>query len=97
MFGDADLPVFFNDFGEPIVWNGQSSIGILDTETTLYTHGAGLGELETSMLLLRFPYNSFSGVPQPGDTITVSGIPYTIRSQPEQKDQQILEFYLKEG
>lgn len=98
MFGDADLPVFFNDFGVPVAWNNEAAtVGILDTEMNVYAHGGGPGDFETSLLLLRIPYNSFSGVPQPGDAVTVNGVPYTILSQPEQKDQQILEFYLKEA
>jgi hypothetical protein len=30
-FGN-DMPIFFNDFGEPVVWGAKSLTGILDND-----------------------------------------------------------------
>jgi hypothetical protein len=98
VFGDADLAVFFADFGQstPVVWKGQPPVnGILDTSTDVFAHGAGPGGYERSIVCLRIPYNAFSAVPQPRDAITVGGVSYIVHSLPEQKDMQVTELYLK--
>ena len=99
MFGDNDLPIFFSDMGVPVSWNNQTAQGILDQATDAFSHGGGPGSYQRSTLILRFPYNAFSGIPQPRDPITVNGGPfagsYTVLEMPPQQDAQIVELYLK--
>lgn len=100
MFGDADLGVFFADFGgaTPVIWNGESAVnGILDTSTDVFAHGGGPGGMERNTVLLRIPYNAFTATPKPRDPISVGGVNYTVHSLPEQKDMQITEMYLKKA
>lgn len=98
MYGDADLAVFFGDFGKefPVIWNNEPAVaGILDTSTDVYAHGAGPGGMDRNTLQLRIPYNAFSATPKPRDPITVGGVAYTVHSLPEQRDAQVTEIYLK--
>ena len=95
MFADSDLPVFFADFGVPVVWKGQTALGLLDRAVDLFEHGTTPGGFQGGRILLRIPVNAFNGVPLPRDPITVDGNSYTVQEQPPQQDAQILEFYLK--
>jgi hypothetical protein len=98
MFGDSDLGVFFADFGAstPVSWKGQPAVnGILDTSTDVFSHGGGPGGFEFNTIILRIPYNAFTGIPAPRDAITVGGVVYTVQSLPQQRDAQITELYLK--
>lgn len=96
MFGDSDLPAFFQDFGQssPVVWNNETPVnGILDTQIDVF--GSGPGGLERNTVILRIPYNAFSATPKPRDPITVGGVSYTVHSLPEQRDMQVTDLYLK--
>ena len=96
MLGDNDLPLLFADFGVPVLWNSQGPVnGILDSSMDAFMHGSGPGGFERNTLKLSIPFNAFTGMPQPGDAITVDGVNYTVHSLPEQRDLRVTELYLK--
>lgn len=97
MFGDSDLGVFFDTggFGVPVVYQGATASGILDTSTGVYMHGSGPGGFERNTVILTLPYNAFSTIPKPLDPITVNGINYTVKELPEQLDMSTTTLYLK--
>ena len=98
MFGDSDLHVFFDDFGQqsPVIWNNEPAVkGILDTTSDVFMRGGGPGGMERNTVVLLIPYNAFTATPKPRDAISVGGVAYTVHSLPEQKGMQVTELYLK--
>lgn len=81
--------------GVPVVWNDETATGILDQAIDPFSHGSGPGSFQRTTIILRFPYNAFTGTPQPRDPITVNGTAYTVLEMPPQEDAQIIVLYLK--
>jgi hypothetical protein len=92
-FGDGDLPVFFADFGVPVVFQGQAATGLLDTPSSMFERG-GPGGMESERYCLRLPFNAFTSMPYPGVSITVDGVAYKVKTRTKQEDGKIVEFEL---
>lgn len=101
MFGDADLRVFFRDFGLPVVFNGVSAYpdgetikGNLDQpgKDAIFGEATGVSDQEFSIEL---PYNAFSPFPASGNVLTVDGAQYKVRSATPKSDGGITEIKLR--
>lgn len=93
-FGDGDLPVFFADFGVPVVFQGQMALGLVDTPSNIFNHGGGPGGMESERYCLRLAFNAFAAMPYPGKSITVDGVAYTVKTRSKLEDGKIVEFEL---
>ena len=95
-FGDADLPVFFADFGVPCFFNGQSAQGIFDRPLEDKVAEQGWGGITTALPKVRIPYNGFSpAMPRSNDTIVVNGTDYTIVDRTTEEDGAVIGYSLK--
>jgi hypothetical protein len=93
-FGDGDLSVFFADFGIPVVSQGQTTLGLLDAPSSMFEHGGGPGGMESERYCVRIPFNAFTSMPYPGQSITVGGVAYVVKTRTKLEDGKIVEFEL---
>lgn len=96
MFGDADLPVFFADFGVPVFFGSQGPVqGNFDQPVQIKLADEGFGGTETTMPEVRLPYNAFSPMPTEGDVITVNGTQYSVSEKTAESDGAVVCHTLK--
>lgn len=67
-----DMPVFFKDFGESVVWRQQSLTGILDNDWV------DVGDYSQTAPILTIPRSDVPGAWAAGDAVTVSGDSYQV-------------------
>jgi hypothetical protein len=96
VFGDADLSVFFADFGVPVFFGSQGPVkGIFDRPMQIKLADDGFGGTETGMPEVRLPYNAFSPMPTEGDVITVDGTQYSVSEKTREGDGAVVCHSLK--
>lgn len=105
MFGDADLPAIFGDWGFPVIWNGSTITGMVDVSTDIFQHGSGPGSYETTQYVLHLPRPGMARTPKPGEKIIVppnDNLPaefapgtYTVKELQKCPDPSIVDLILK--
>lgn len=96
MFGDADLASFFVDFGVAVTFGSQPAVkGIFDKPMQNTLADMGYGGVVTEMPAVHLPYNAFSPMPEPKQTITVNGTSYTVSVPSAECDGAIVTYQLK--
>lgn len=95
VFGDSDLGVFTGDFGVAVTFNGVTANGILDQPVKTALADQGFGGINTSRPTIRLPYTAFSPMPQPGDSITVDSVLFTIADEDSDSDGAFVSYPLK--
>jgi hypothetical protein len=96
MFGDADLPVFFADFGVPVIFGTQpAQKGNFDRPVQIKLADQGFGGVETAFPSVELPYNAFSPMPDSGDVLNVNGTNYTVSEPTAQSDGGVVCYELK--
>lgn len=95
MFGDADLPTFFADFGVPVIFGGVTRLGNFDRPVEIKEADQGFGGVETAFPSIRLPYNAFSPMPDSGDVLQVNGAWYSISEPTAESDGAVVCFGLK--
>jgi hypothetical protein len=95
MFGDADLPVFFADFGVPVIFNGRQAMGNLDNPMAVKLADQGYGGVVTELPSIRLPHNAFRPMPRPNDRILVDGQDYSVTEPAAQEDGAVVMYELK--
>jgi hypothetical protein len=91
MFGDADLPTFFADFGVAVVFQGNTALGNFDRPADV----KAWGDAVVSIPAVRMPYNAFRPMPRSGDAVNVDGKDYTISEPTAEADGAVVCFELK--
>lgn len=100
MFGDADLRVFFRDFGVPVVFNGVSTYsdgevikGNLDApgKDAMFDR-ASVSNVEYR---LELPANAFTPFPASTQAISVDGAQYKVQSSEPLDDGALVELKLR--
>lgn len=95
MFGDADLPSFFADFGVDVVFRGVTVKGNFDRPVQIKLADQGYGGVETGFPAVRLPYNAFSPMPTEGDAVNVDGTAYTVAEVTAESDGAVVCLELK--
>lgn len=95
MFGDADLPTFFADFGVPVIFNGKTAMGNFDRPEQVKLADQGFGGVETAFPAVRLPYNAFAVMPVTGNTVTFDGCDYTVAERTTEADGGVICLELK--
>lgn len=95
MFGDADLPVFFADFGVPVIFAGVTVLGNFNRPVQIKLADQGFGGVETAFPSVELAYNAFSPMPGPGDEVNVDGTDYTVSEPTAISDGAIVCYELK--
>jgi hypothetical protein len=95
MFGDADLPTFFGDFGVPVTFQGVTVKGNFDRPEQIKLADQGFGGVETGFPAVRLPYNAFRPMPCTGDAVNVDGTDYTVAEITAESDGAIVCLDLK--
>lgn len=101
MFGDADLRVFFRDFGVPVVFgsvsaysDGETIKGNLDEPGKDAIFGDATN-VEDQEYRLEMPYNAFSPFPASGAVLTVGGQRFKVRAVNPLSDGGVVEIKLR--
>lgn len=99
MFGDADLGVFFADFGKEtaVTFSGVTVPGILDQPESVHLGDRGFGGINATLPVVRLPYNAFSPMPKNTDRLVVAGQAYTVTERTAESDGAILAYSLKKA
>lgn len=92
--GASDLGMFFGDFGVPVVFNGVSAMGNLDTPSEMFAHDGPAG-MEEDQVRLLLAANAFNPFPLPRQAITVNGQSYTVRDRQFLDDGSLCQLTLK--
>jgi hypothetical protein len=95
MYGDADLAVFTADFGIAVTFQGSTAKGILNQPQKTALADQGFGGISTTRPTIRLPYNAFTPMPEPGETINVDGVDYAIADEDAESDGAFVWFPLK--
>jgi hypothetical protein len=95
MFGDADLPVFFADFGDPVTFGTKTVLGNFNRPVQIKLADQGFGGVETAFPSVELAYNAFSPMPGPGDAVNVDGTAYTVSEPTAVSDGAIVCYELK--
>lgn len=95
MFGDADLPVFFADFGVPVIFGSTTVLGIFNRPVQIKLADQGFGGVETSFPSVELPYNAFNPMPDSGDAVNVDGTDYTVSAPTAVSDGGVICYDLK--
>lgn len=95
MFGDADLPTFFADFGVPVIFGAATAQGIFDQPQQIKLADQGFGGVETAFPAVHLPYNAFSPMPLTGDAVNVNGTNYTVAETTAEGDGAVVCLELK--
>jgi len=95
MFGDADLPVFFADFGDPVTFGSNTVLGNFNRPVQIKLADQGFGGVETAFPSVELAYNAFSPMPDSGDTLNVAGTDYTVSEPTAISDGAIVCYDLK--
>lgn len=101
MFGDADLRVFFRDFGVPVAFgvisaysDGETIKGNLDQpgKDAMFGEATSVSDQD---FCLEMPYNAFSPFPASGNILTIDGAQYKVRATDPKSDGGIVEIKLR--
>jgi len=95
MFGDADLPVFFADFGVPVIFADKTVLGNRDRPVQIKLADQGFGGIETAFPSVEIAYNAFSPMPDEGDAVNVDGTAYAVAESTTQGDGAVVCLTLK--
>jgi hypothetical protein len=96
MFGDADLPVFFADFGVPVLFGTQPATkGNFNRPEQIKLADQGFGGVETAFPSVELAYNAFSPMPDSRDVVNVDGTNYTVSEPTAVSDGAIVCYDLK--
>jgi hypothetical protein len=95
VFGDADLPTFFADFGVAVFFEGSTATGILDRPVQTKLADQGFGGVGVAFPAVRLPYNAFSPMPDEGDQVNVDGKDYTVAEITSESDGAVVCLDLK--
>jgi hypothetical protein len=95
MFGDADLPTFFADFGVPVIFGSNTALGNFDRPQLIKLADQGFGGVETEFPLVHLAYNAFSPMPDAGDAVNVDGTAYTVAERTTESDGGVVCLALK--
>jgi hypothetical protein len=95
MFGDADLPTFFADFGVVVTFGSNSTQGNLDRPVQIKLADQGFGGVETELPVVHLAYNAFSPMPDSGDAVNVDGTAYTVAERTTESDGAVVCLALK--
>jgi hypothetical protein len=95
MFGDADLPTFFADFGVAVIFGSNTVLGNLDRPQQIKLADQGFGGVETQLPLVHLAYNAFSPMPEEGDAVNVDGTAYTVAERTTESDGAVVCLALK--
>lgn len=95
MFGAADLPAIFADWGDTVIFDGVSAAGAMDEPMDIVIADQGFGGIESSMPSVRVPFNAFDPMPEADDSITVNGVVYTVGKVTAIGDGAIVSIQLK--
>lgn len=88
-FGDADLPTFFQDFGEDIVFNSVTVKGLIDDEDARENGAANGLDVVGEVMCITVPYNAWSPMPTRKSAITVAGVNKVVRDTLLSKNQTV--------
>lgn len=89
-FGDDDLDVFFGEFAVPIIYAGQTVLGIVDSYDARES-GYGL-EMVDRIKTVSVPYNAFATPLVREAAITVDGVAMVIKTPELMRDGAIITF-----
>jgi hypothetical protein len=95
MYGDADLPTFFADFGVPVNFQGVASKGNFDRPVDVKLSEQGFGGAIIATPAVRLPYNAFRPMPKSRDLVTVDGTDYTVSEPTSEADGAVVCYELK--
>lgn len=92
----GDLEVFFEEFGVPVVFQGQAVNGNFDTPASMYEK-TGPGSMEQQSYVLLLPANAFINPPKPTEFILVDGVNYRVLDRTYLDDGKLMQLDLKVG
>ena len=95
MFGDADLPTFFADFGVAVIFQGVTRLGNFDRPVDVKLAEMGFGGAIVATPAVRMPYNAFAVMPKSGDAVNVDGTDYTVSEPQAEADGAVVCYELK--
>ena len=95
MYGDADLPTFFADFGVAVNFQGVAAKGNFDRPVDVKLSEQGFGGAIIATPAVRMPYNAFRPMPKTGDAVTVDGMDYTVSEPTAEADGAVVCYELK--
>jgi hypothetical protein len=95
MFGDSDLPVFFADFGVPVIFGTNTVLGNFNRPVQTKLADQGFGGVDTAFPSVELAYNAFSPMPVSGDALNVNGTAYTVSEPTAVSDGAIVCYDLK--
>lgn len=93
--GDSDLPVFFADFGIPVVFNGFTTNGIFESPSELENLASNGGSFEQQERVVLIASTAFVVPPKARDALTVDGTSYTVKSREYIGDGKTIRYRLK--
>lgn len=94
-FGDTDLPIFFADMGVSVTFGGVTTKGLIDEPSIIDHMGQRFSGTEAIQRVLTLPFNAFTPMPEPKQTITVDGTNYTIFDRHAMDDGRLVGYGLK--